>query len=205
MSKDMSFCNVAFFAPVEAADPCPAVSSVSTAEFDRTRKTKKSNQKKIFHFRISNIYTAEQCLCSSLHGVKEGHIAEAHVLQHGWEGLPYGQGDGLARLHHVKGHKLLQHSLLWPREGCYCGCSDSIQHIRIRTWSNQENCDSFLLFLFWIYSQGLFWVQYWNISAQTPTLFSGLREKTDPHCCTGPSPGPHRTSNAIDKNLSKYG
>ena len=81
--KDMSFCNVAFFAPVEAADADPAVSSVSAAEFDRTRKTKKSNQKKIFHFRISNIYTAEQCLCSSLHGVKEGHIAEAHVLQHG--------------------------------------------------------------------------------------------------------------------------
>ena len=44
MAKDISFCNVAFFAPVEAADAGPAVSSMSAAEFDRTRKTCKISQ-----------------------------------------------------------------------------------------------------------------------------------------------------------------
>ena len=48
MAKDISFCNVAFFAPVEAADACPAVSSMSAAEFDRTRKTFKKFLRNVY-------------------------------------------------------------------------------------------------------------------------------------------------------------
>ena len=54
---------------------------------------------------------------SGLHGVKEGHVAEAHVLQHDRARLPNGQGDDVgARLYRVEGHELLQRGLLCPVE-----------------------------------------------------------------------------------------
>ena len=48
--------------------------------------------------------------------VKKGLITEPHVLQSDGAGLPHEQGNhGVVRLHHVKGHELLQRGLLRPR------------------------------------------------------------------------------------------